>query len=178
MASFFPQIQSKLWTQRPSLLTLCHFIEFAYWIYNSSATQFKNNYVAPTIRSWIWERLKAGGEGDDRGWDGWMESLTQWTWVWVNSVSWWWTGKPGILQPKGSQSDMTEWLNWTELPDARPVLTASQGVTHILLTTWRRMSYSYPWFIDKDTLILRNISYCAQHGSILFFFSFLFCIGV
>ena len=48
-------------------------------------------------RAWCWERLKAGGEGDDRGWDGWMASPTQWTWVWVGSGSCWWTGKPGVL---------------------------------------------------------------------------------
>ena len=60
------------------------------------------------------ERLKAGGEGDDRGWDGWMVSLTQWTWVWVNSRSWWGTGRPDVLQSMGSQLDMTERLNWTD----------------------------------------------------------------
>ena len=49
-------------------------------------------------RPWCWERLKAGGEGDDRGWDGWMASPTQRTWVWVSSGSWWWTGKPGVLR--------------------------------------------------------------------------------
>ena len=54
-------------------------------------------------RPWCWERLKAGGEGDDRGWDGWMASLTQWMWVWVNSRSWWYTGRPGMLQFMGSQ---------------------------------------------------------------------------
>ena len=54
-------------------------------------------------RPWCWERLKVGGEGDDRGWDGWMASLTRWTWVWENSGSWWWTGKPGVLQSMGSQ---------------------------------------------------------------------------
>ena len=69
-------------------------------------------------RLWCWEGLGAGGEGDDRGWDGWMASLTQWTWVWVNSGSWWWTGRPGVLWFMGSQSrtrlsDWTE-LNWTE----------------------------------------------------------------
>ena len=53
-------------------------------------------------RPWCWERLKAGGEGDDIGWNGWMASLTQWTWVWVNSRSWWWTGRPGTLQSIGS----------------------------------------------------------------------------
>ena len=58
-----------------------------------------------------------GGEGDDRGWDGWMASLTQWTWVWVNSGSWWWTGRPGMLQFMGSQRVRHNWvteLNWTE----------------------------------------------------------------
>ena len=54
-------------------------------------------------RPWCWERLQAGGEGYDRGWDGWMASPTQRTWVWVNSRSWLWTGKPGVLQPMGLQ---------------------------------------------------------------------------
>ena len=66
-------------------------------------------------KTWCWERLKAGGEGDDRGWDGWMASLTQWTWVWVNSGSWWWTGRPGVLQSMGLQRvrhDRATELNW------------------------------------------------------------------
>ena len=63
-------------------------------------------------RPWCWERLKVGGEGDDRGWDGWMASPTRWTWVWVNSRIWWWTGRPGMLQSMGSQRvDTTERLN-------------------------------------------------------------------
>ena len=49
-------------------------------------------------RSWCWERLKVGGEGDNRGWDGWMASSTWWTWAWVSSGSWWWTGRRGVLQ--------------------------------------------------------------------------------
>ena len=53
-------------------------------------------------RHWFWERLKVG-EGDNRGWDGWMASLTQWTWVWVDSGSWWWTGRSGVLQSMGLQ---------------------------------------------------------------------------
>ena len=68
-------------------------------------------------RPWFWERLKAGGEGDDRGWDGWMASQTQWTWVWVNSRSWWWKGRPGILQSMGSQRVGHDWateLNWKD----------------------------------------------------------------
>ena len=54
-------------------------------------------------RPWCWERLKARGEGDDRGGDGWMASPTLWTWIWVNSGSWWWTGRPGVLQSIGLQ---------------------------------------------------------------------------
>ena len=65
-------------------------------------------------RPWCWERLKVGGEGDNRGWDGWMASLTGWTWVWVGSGNWWWTGKPGMLQSMVSQSQ-THLSNWTEL---------------------------------------------------------------
>ena len=53
-------------------------------------------------RPWCWERLKAGKEGDNRGWDGWMALLTWRTWVWASSRSWWWTGKPGVLQSMGS----------------------------------------------------------------------------
>ena len=61
------------------------------------------------------ERLKVGGEGDNRGWDGWMASPTRWTWVWVSSGSWWWTGRPGMLQSMGSQRVGHKWvteLNW------------------------------------------------------------------
>ena len=66
-------------------------------------------------RPWCWERLKARGEEEDRGWDGWMASPTQWTWVWVNSRSWWWTGRPGMLQSMQSQRVGHNWateLNW------------------------------------------------------------------
>ena len=64
------------------------------------------------------EGFRAGEEGNDRGWDGWMASPTQWTWVWVNSGSWWWTGRPGMLRFMGSQRvghDSVTELNWTEL---------------------------------------------------------------
>ena len=66
-------------------------------------------------RPWCWEGLGAGGERDDRGWDGWMASPTQWTWVWMNSGSWRWTGRPGVLQFMGSQRVGHDWateLNW------------------------------------------------------------------
>ena len=68
-------------------------------------------------RSWCWERLTVGGEGDDRGWDGWMKSPTPWMWVWVNSGTWWRTGRHGMLQSMGSQRAGQDWvaeLNWNE----------------------------------------------------------------
>ena len=74
-------------------------------------------------RLWCWEGLGAEGEGDDRGWDGWMASLTRWAWIWVNSGSWWWTGRPGMLQFMGSQRVVHDWateLNWTILPTSPP----------------------------------------------------------
>ena len=67
-----------------------------------------------------WEGLKAGEEGDDRGWNDWMASPTQWIWVWVSSRCWWWTGRPGLLKSMGSQSVGHDWateMNWTELTD-------------------------------------------------------------
>ena len=77
-------------------------------------------------RPWCWEGLGVGGEGDNRGWHGWMASPTRWTWVWVSSGSLWWTGRPGVLRFMGrKESDTTEWLNWTEwhpLPLTPPYL--------------------------------------------------------
>ena len=64
-------------------------------------------------------KIEGGGEGDDRGWDDWMASLTLWTWVWVNSGSWWWTGMPGVLWFMGSQRVGHNWaieLNWKRTP--------------------------------------------------------------
>ena len=66
----------------------------------------------PEKRPWCWERLKAVGEGDGKGWDGWMESSTRWTWVCTSSGSWWWIGKPGVLQSMVSQSQ-TGLSDWT-----------------------------------------------------------------
>ena len=66
-------------------------------------------------RLWCWEGLGAGGEGDDRGWDGWMALLTWWMWIWMNSGSWWWTGRLGVMRFMGSQRVGHDWvteLNW------------------------------------------------------------------
>ena len=83
------------------------------WNSNTLATSCKE--LAHWKRLWWWEGLGAGGEGDDRGWDGWMASLTQWPWVRVNSGSWWWTWRPGVLWFMGSQRVGRDWgteLNW------------------------------------------------------------------
>ena len=65
---------------------------------------------------WCWERLKSKGKGGSSGWDGWMASPTQWTWVWVYSGSWWWTERPGELQSMGSQGVRQNWApDWTEM---------------------------------------------------------------
>ena len=85
-----------------------------FWNSNTLATWCEE--LTHWKRPWCWERLKAEGEGDDRGWDGWMASLTQWIWVWASSGNWWRTGKPGMLQSMGSQRVGQIWLSdWTEL---------------------------------------------------------------
>ena len=66
-------------------------------------------------KPWCWERLKEGGEGDGRGWNGWIASLTQWTWVWVKSRSCWWTRRPGVLQFMGSQRVRHDWVTELDL---------------------------------------------------------------
>ena len=93
-------------------------LEYCCWSWNSNTLATWCEELTHWKRPWCWERLKAGGEGDYRGWNGWVASLTLWTWVWTSSGSWWWTGQPGVLQSMGSQrvrqTDTTEWLNWTE----------------------------------------------------------------
>ena len=85
------------------------------WSWNSNSLATWCEELTHLKRPWCRERLKGGGEGDDR-WDGWMASLTRWTWVWVNSGSCWWTGRPGVLDSRGyKELDTTERLNWTEL---------------------------------------------------------------
>ena len=80
------------------------------WPPHAELTQWK--------RLWCWEGLRAGGEEDNRGWDGWMASLTRWTWVWVNSGRWCWTGRPGVLWFMGSQRVGHAWVT-TELTEVK-----------------------------------------------------------
>ena len=87
------------------------------WCWSWSSSNLATWCKDPTHqkRPWCWERLKAGEEGGNRGWDGWMASRTQWTWVWANSRRYWRKGKPGVLQSMGSQSQ-TQLSNWTRPP--------------------------------------------------------------
>ena len=94
------------------------------WSWNSKTSAIWCEELSHWKRPWSWEWLRAGGEGDNRGWDGWMASPTQWTWAWVNFGSWWWTGKPGVLKSMGLQRLRHDWVtelnwgwswNWTEV---------------------------------------------------------------
>ena len=85
------------------------------WSWSSNTLATLCEELTHWKRPWCWERLRVGGEGDDRGWGGWMASLTQWTRVWVNSLRWWWIGRPGMLRFMGSQWVGHDWatkLNW------------------------------------------------------------------
>ena len=93
------------------------------WSSSSLATWFEEQTLWK--RPWCWKRLRAGGEEDDGGWDGWMASPTQWTWVWASSASWWWTGMPGMLQFMALQRG-TDLSNWT---------TITKVYIHIYITT-------------------------------------------
>ena len=92
-------------------------LEGLIWSWNSNILATWCKELTPWKRPWCWEGLGAGGEGDDRRWDGWMASLSRWTWVSVNSGSWWWTGRPGVLRFMGSQRVGHDWatdLIWSE----------------------------------------------------------------
>ena len=79
----------------------------------------------------FWERSKAEGEGDERGWDGWMASLTRWMWVWTSSGSWWWTRKPGVLQSMGSQRVGHSWVTEQNLYFLPEGLASWASVYHL-----------------------------------------------
>ena len=86
------------------------------WSWNTNTLATWCEELTHLKRLWCWERLKAGKEGDHREWDDWKASRTQWSWVWVDTGSWWWTGRPGMLLAWGWEDlDMTERVNWTEL---------------------------------------------------------------
>ena len=96
-------------------------------------------------RPWCWEGLGAGGEGDDRGWDGWMASPTWWAWVWVNSRGWWWTGRPGVLWFIGSQIVGRAWA--TELNETEVFFSVIYMHTGMFLLwlSWIGLYTSWSW---------------------------------
>ena len=105
-------------------------------------------------RPWCWERLKAGGEGDDRERDGWVASPPQWTWVWVSSRRWWRTGKPGMLQSMGSQRVKHDWVTKQQLVMVviAQICTKvkTHGPIHIHTQTQRLLTWSY--FLMKSSV--------------------------
>ena len=102
-------------------------------------------------RPWCWERLKAGEEGEDRGWDGWMASPTQWTWVWASFGSWWWTGRPGVLQSMGSQRVRYDWLNRTI-----GIIYSSQKVYLSPHSSQQNLAPNFLWLFPKPKSTFRG----------------------
>ena len=105
-------------------------------------------------RPWCCERLKGGGEGYNRGWDGWMASLTQWAWVWVNSGSWWWTWRLGVLQSMGLQTAGHDWV--TELNWILQYSTLKNTIVNYITTAFTLAS-GHPGLWNKDAALLHSI---------------------
>ena len=108
------------------------------WSWNSNTLATSCEELTYWKRSWCWEGLRAGGEGDDRGWDGWMASPTRWAWVWVNSGSLWWTGRPGVLRFMELQRVGHNWateLNWS----------GKKKIKRIFGSTWKLYESLFYW---------------------------------
>ena len=102
------------------------------WNFSTLATWFEE--LTHWKRPWCWEKLRAGGEGDDRGWDGWMASLTGWTWVWTCSVYWWWTRKPEVHGVVKSQTRLSSWTDWlTDIHVSMPTRVIHKPLSLCLL---------------------------------------------
>ena len=125
-------------SQRRSVLGV-HWKDWC-WSWNSNTLATSCEELTHWKRPWCWEGLGAGGEEDDRGWDGWMASLTWWAWVWINSGSLWWTGRPGVPQFMGSQRVGHDWateLNWKHLPTMQKTWVQSLGWEDFLEMGWQ-----------------------------------------
>ena len=118
------------------------------WSWNSNTLATWCEELTHLKRPWRWERLRVGGERDDRGWDGWMASPTRWTWVWVNSRSWSWTGRPGVLRFMGSWRVGHNWV--TELN------TNYYGITNSLVWDWSGAFSFYPITRHKSAFFRNN----------------------
>ena len=115
---YWRRLLKVLWTSRRSNqsflkeINLHIHLKVWSWSWSSNSLDTWCEELTHWKRLWCWKRLKAGGGGDDRGWNGWMASPTQWTWVWASSRKWWRTGKPDMLREWGhKESDITEQLN-------------------------------------------------------------------
>ena len=118
------------------------------WSWNSNILANWCEELTQWKRPWCWERLRAG-EGDDGGWDGWMASPTQWTWVWVHSGSWWWTGRPGVLQLMRSQRVGHDWateLNWTEVNWDHCLINYLQALNKPVFSTLQAEAGLLGWY--------------------------------
>ena len=124
------------------------------WNFNTLATWWEE--LTHWKRSWGWQRLRAGREGNDRGWDVWMTSATRWTWVWVNSRCWWWTGRPGVLRFMGSQRVRHDWgteLIWTD-------------ISLLLLYIFIYIDYYYYYFLICHNFYC-NVAIFVRVGSLI-----------
>ena len=130
------------------------------WSWNSNTLATRCQEQAHLKRPWCWEKLKARGEGDHRGWDGCIASPTLWTWVWVSSRRWWWTWKPGILQSMGLQNwtRLSYWtkLNWIGLQHTRSPCPSPSP--RICPSTYPLNRWCHPTISSSVTLF----SFCLQ----------------
>ena len=119
-------------SQRKSVLNI-HWKVWC-WSWSSNTLAIWCEELTYLKRLWCWKRLKVGGEGDDRGWDGWMASPIQRTWVWINSGGWWWTERPGMLQSMRLQRVGHDWgtePNWTEVLVSQLCLTLCDPIVWV-----------------------------------------------
>ena len=140
------------------------------WSWNSNHLPTSCVELTHWKRPWCWEGLGAGGEGDDRGWDGWMASPTRWTWVWVNSGSWWWAGRPGVLWFMGSERVGHDWateLNWTWVFQ---IIRSPNGFEFSSFSCWVAFLFlSFPSHLPSASL---SLSFLPSFLSFLPFLSF------
>ena len=136
-------------SQRRSVLNI-HWKDWC-WSWNSNTLATWYEELTNWKRPWCWERLRTGGEGDERGWNGWMASPTWWTWVWASSGSWWWTGKPSMLQSMGLQRvghDLSDWTDWL-LPAGCGSDLTGDGVTTAHRTVDRSAGLPQPELVNS-----------------------------
>ena len=138
------------------------------WGWNSNILATSCEELTHWKRPWCWEGLGAGGERDNRGWDGWMASPTRCTWVWVNSRSWWWTGMPGMLWFMGSQRVRHDWateLNCCEFYTCEKELLILEECNRFYIYLCINTTHLlFPWAITDN--FIRNWKYKMKKFSL------------